>query len=582
MSRRIPLALTTVLLLVTTDRLSADDPTAEKPDGFLFAHMTKEDYGRLYYAISTDGLHWRMLNKGRRVMPQYRGHPDIMRGHDGRWILVGNPEPEDQTAARFWVSANLAHWKHLADFKADMSEFPGFDEHNRWHGAPKLFYDRATKQYLLTWHFSNAARLKENPENYWSGMRTFCVTSPDLATFSPVRRLFDWDMATIDVIVRKEDGHYYAIIKDERYPSFDWPTGKAIRIARSDHLTGPWSEPGPKVSPNFREAPMLIPRTDGTGWLLYFEQYPGLAYGAATAPRLAGPWFDLDASRYSLPPNARHGCMVPLGKPEFDALNAAEGVTDEGYGLKEDPMDRFNASSIPVIDFHVHLRGGMTLEKAIHRQAVTGIKVGVLKNMGKGWPIETDDQLREFLQQMHGQPVFVGVQVNDRDWMDRHCGDLLKRLHFVLADTMIMPMPDDDGEPVKLWLTDQYTIDDPEAWMKRYVRHNLQVLAEPVTILANPTYLPPAVEDRYDELWTDERMRQIIRAAIDNNVALEINARSGLPRERFIRMAKKMGAKFTFGSNNFDDRPIDMSRCFQAIDRYRLRKDDMYVPAAKH
>ena len=77
------------------------------------------------------------------------------------------------------------------------------------------------------------------------------------------------------------------------------------------------------------------------------------------------------------------------------------------------------------------------------------------------------------------------------------------------------------------------------------------------------------------------RIRRIIRAAIENQVALEINARSGLPHDRFIRMAKRMGAKFAFGSNNFDDRPIDMTRCFEAIDRYGLSRDDLYVPAPK-
>ena len=75
-----------------------------------------------------------------------------------------------------------------------------------------------------------------------------------------------------------------------------------------------------------------------------------------------------------------------------------------------------------------------------------------------------------------------------------------------------------------------------------------------------------------------ERMKKIIDAAIKNNVALEINARSGYPRERFIRMAKKMGAKFSFGTNNFKDNPIDMSRCYNAIEKYGLKKKDMYVP----
>ena len=259
----------------------------------------------------------------------------------------------------------------------------------------------------------------------------------------------------------------------------------------------------------------------------------------------------------------------PMGDPR---------APDAGYGLKENLIDRFAGQYIPVIDYHIHLRGGMTVKKALERQAVTGVNVGVLRNIGAGWPIETDTQLRAYVESVTGVPVFAGLQVNDRDWMDKHSPDLLDRLDFILGDTMIMPMPDDNSPPVKLWEAKRYTIDDPEAWMERYMKHNLRVLAEPITILANPTYLPPPVAKLYDKLWTDARMRTLIEAAIKNNVALEINARSGLPSERFIRMAKKMGAKFSFGTNNFKDDPIDMSRCFEAIDKYGLKKNDMYVP----
>jgi hypothetical protein len=256
-------------------------------------------------------------------------------------------------------------------------------------------------------------------------------------------------------------------------------------------------------------------------------------------------------------------------------------ASDDGYGVKDNLIDRFAAANIPVIDFHIHLRGEMTVEKAIARQAVTGVNVGVLRNIGAGWPIETDQQLREFLDSVAGKPVFVGLQVNDRGWMTKHSKALLDRLDFILADTMIMPMPSDQSEPIKLWISDSYEIDDPEAWMERYMRHNLRVLAEPVTILANPTYLPPPVEHLYDQLWTDDRMRTLVEAAIENHVALEINARSGLPRDRFIRMAKQMGAKFSFGTNNFDDKPIDMTRCFEAINLYGLNESNMYVPPPK-
>ena len=200
-----------------------------------------------------------------------------------------------------------------------------------------------------------------------------------------------------------------------------------------------------------------------------------------------------------------------------------------------------------------------------------------MDNIGRGWTIETDDQLRAFLDSVAGMPMYVGLQVNDRDWMHRHSPELIQRLDYVLADTMIMPMPDDGGPPVKLWLADQYTIDDAEAWMERYMRHNLRVLSEPITILANPTYLPPAVEKLYDQLWTDQRMRQVIEAAVANHVALEINASSPWPHERFIRIARSMGAKFTFGTNNSDAKPLSVSRCIDVISRLGLTADDLVI-----
>ena len=139
-------------------------------------------------------------------------------------------------------------------------------------------------------------------------------------------------------------------------------------------------------------------------------------------------------------------------------------------------------------------------------------------------------------------------------------------------------MPTDDDPAVKLWMPELYSIGDPEAWMERYMRHNLRVLAEPISILANPTYLPKSVEHLYDELWTFERMEQVIQAAIGNGVALEIPATSVYPKGRYIRMAMDMGATFSVGSNNFDDILIPMDRCFQALDAFGLPPERLFVP----
>ncbi len=271
---------------------------------------------------------------------------------------------------------------------------------------------------------------------------------------------------------------------------------------------------------------------------------------------------------------------IRLLPDDADASQPERG-SDEGYGVSENLLDRIFGEGLPFIDYHIHLRGGMTIDQALERQAATGFNVGVLENIGEGWPIHLDEHLRWFIGQAQGKPVYLGVQVNDRDWFTKHDRALLEQLDYVLADTMIMTMPDDQSPPVKLWMPDLYTIADPHAWMERYLRHNLQILDEPVSILANPTYLPPAVAPLYDELWTDQRMRLVIAKAVERGIALEIPARSAYPSDRFITMAKAMGAKFTFGSNNFDPVPITMQRCFEAIKTYGLTKHDCWVPEGK-
>ena len=61
-----------------------ETPYVDPGKAYLFAHMTKERYGVLYYSVSEDGLHWRQINGGRPVSEDYHGHASIARGPDGR------------------------------------------------------------------------------------------------------------------------------------------------------------------------------------------------------------------------------------------------------------------------------------------------------------------------------------------------------------------------------------------------------------------------------------------------------------------------------------------------------------------
>ncbi len=303
---------------------------------YLFAHMLHQDYGRLYYTVSTDGLHWKTLNGKKRITDEYRGHPDICKGRDGRYYMAGNTR-DASPDIDIWVSADLISWEKHHTYTPDLKSTPDYAHALQRIGAPKLFFDDATDQYILTWHTPHKEGTKEDPERYWASQRTLYVLSKDLKSFSDhPAKLFDWDIGTIDVFIRKVGNQYFAILKDEAYPTLYWTTGKTIRISRAPSLTGPYSEPSAPISPNFREAPMLIPSPDNRAWYLYYEQYPGVSYGLSIADNLNGPWyqasgytFHADWDKYSMPEAVRHGCMITISKDEYDTLVERFGMDNK-------------------------------------------------------------------------------------------------------------------------------------------------------------------------------------------------------------------------------------------------------------
>ncbi|MEN8250529.1 MAG: glycosyl hydrolase family 43, partial [Bacteroidota bacterium] len=226
-----------------------------------------------------------------------------------------------------WVSDDLISWEKFGHYTPDLDSTPDYKPLQRL-GAPKLYYDESTAQYILSWHTPHKEGVEGDSERYWQSQRTLYVLSKDLKTFSDTpKKLFGWDMGTIDVIIRKIDGLYYAILKDERYPTLEWTTGKTIRICSSENLTGPYSYPQEPISPNFYEAPMLIPSQDGEHWYMYYEQYPGVSYGLSIAKDMNGPWFKVSGytffstwDKYEIPSEVRHGCMITISKKEYDKL----------------------------------------------------------------------------------------------------------------------------------------------------------------------------------------------------------------------------------------------------------------------
>ena len=238
---------------------------------------------------------------------------------------------------------------------------------------------------------------------------------------------------------------------------------------------------------------------------------------------------------------------------------------------------RLGAENYPLVDYHVHLKGGLTIEQALANSRKTGIFYGVAINCGLGFPVHSDASVREYLASMKGQPCYVAMQAEGREWRTLASRESIAQFDYVFTDAMTFS--DDTGKRMRIWLDDEVgTIADHEAFMEMLVKRIVGVLGEPIDIYANATFLPRQMQPEYDTLWTPERMQTVIAAAVRNDVAIEINNRYKIPSAKFIKAAKAAGAKFSFGTNNGDAELGRLEYPIQMVRECGLGWSDIFVP----
>jgi len=251
-------------------------------------------------------------------------------------------------------------------------------------------------------------------------------------------------------------------------------------------------------------------------------------------------------------------------------LGRALSRLDEPSPAKASPVP------FPVVDFHAHYDKDFPLEKAVRLADERGVKLGVVEHAGFGEAIGSDRDLRNYIETLAPYPVFKGVQAEGMRWTKCFSKELVAQLDYVLSDALTCP--DEKGRLVRIWLPD-VQIEDKQGFMERYVDFTVRVISEqPIDILANPTFLPGSIAMDYDALWTEERIKKIIDAALKHDVAIEINSRFNIPSQAFIAVAKRAGVTFSFGSNSHRE---EMGRLDYSMDVARhlgLTAKDIFTP----
>jgi len=248
-------------------------------------------------------------------------------------------------------------------------------------------------------------------------------------------------------------------------------------------------------------------------------------------------------------------------------------------------------AELPRVDYHVHLDERITLEAALEISRRRGVRFGIVEHAGRpelGYRgmLSRDEDLRRYLDLLAGKPVYRGIQAEGLDWTECFSPGLVAELDYVLTDALTVPRRVLSGDPreetplIKLWTPAAKSIEDPQGFMDRYAEFHVEVMRrEPIDILANPTFLPAALEKDHAALWTRPRMEKIIEAARRYQVAIEINTRYRLPSETFLRLARKAGVKFSFGSNIHGPDVGRLDYALEMAEKLGLGPSDLFAPA---
>ena len=249
---------------------------------------------------------------------------------------------------------------------------------------------------------------------------------------------------------------------------------------------------------------------------------------------------------------------------------------------QNDAIIRLQQQNFPVIDYHVHLKGGLTKEIAHALSMNYGINYGVAPNAGEGGVgrmLADDKEVYEYYKEVKPLPFLCGVQGEGRKWTATFSQEALGIFDYLFTDAMTIM--DHKNRNSRIYRAEEVHYDGvtKDQYMEQIVDQTVKILTnEPADIFANPTYIPEDMQADYDKYWTDDRINRILDVMQEHNIALEINPRYKIPSLKIIQMAKDRGLKFTFGTNNVDANFGKLEYCIEAIEQCGITTDELWFP----
>lgn len=287
---------------------------------YAFTFFRSNGESGVFLALSEDGLKWREANGGRPILlPKVGGEltrdPSLVLGPDGVYHMVWTTSWSDKG---FGVahSSNLVEWSEQSFVPVNEDEPKA---RNTW--APEIFYDDASKQYVVIWATTIEGLYPETQvkgDNAYNH-RMYATTTRDFRSWSKKQLFYNGGFNVIDAFLFKHEGRYGMIVKDE---TVEPVAEKNLRVVWSEGgVMGPWGEVGPPFTDNkvsWAEGPAVI-RVDDR-WLVYYDMYNKRRYGAVETRDFKS----FSEVEVSLPAGIRHGTIVAISPAVAAAINGHE------------------------------------------------------------------------------------------------------------------------------------------------------------------------------------------------------------------------------------------------------------------
>lgn len=325
-----------------------DSPRLGDPYGYLLVHFVEDSLvhkEKIYFSLSDgdDPLRWRRLNGGEAILESLQGakgvrDAHIVRREDGSGfhilatdlrVWADGPEIDWHRLSRhgsrdlvIWDSPDLVTWSrpryvHLAPRWAGMA----------W--APEAHYDRESGDYLV--YFSSTVFGEDDPDHAGDTYSRILVSrTRDFVAFSPAEVYLDNGRETIDMTVYCErperDGEGTAV---HRFAKDNGGERGVFQESGSSFFASDFVPVADRLGSVFHdgvEAPLVFRHHHEPRWYLWVDAFGlrPMGYRALTTANLAaGEWEPVPEGEFVLPPDTKHGTVLPLERAEHARLREA-------------------------------------------------------------------------------------------------------------------------------------------------------------------------------------------------------------------------------------------------------------------